>query len=496
MIRYLMLLIVAVSLSLSSCKENNPEDPENILSISPSSVKVPNLDDETIFYIAANDKWEVNYDSDWFSIVPVTGTGDGEITVTYTSILDSARAGSFTVSASGHEPESIIVPFSQASEPGLKISPTILEIPAESGTVRVRVIASGNWNVIEDIEWVTLNGSSGDGDGSFEVDYFENTRLTQRLGNIAVTAPGHYPETITLLVKQSEVLPRLSVVPLHRDVDADSEGAPFTVNAEGSWTAHPDIEARWVTDIAYEEGYFRVLYPPNDGAPRTVEITVLADGHFPSEVAVSLTQAGSLGEPPEQPGNLSATKVYWDQIDLLWTDESDFEDGFKIVRRSQEDSWETIDELDPNSGSYSDQHLRSRFSYTYKVIAFNSFGDSEPTDELTVVTHSPLVSARLNGEALTGEIEYNGDADWFAYKVDTPSNYVFFTELLESELTDTRIWLYGADSRTRLIEFDDNSGSGKASRISHELSAGIHFVKVEAVNLGDSGSYMITAQAE
>lgn len=496
MLRYLTLLIVILSLSLSSCKDKNPKEPENILTISPSSMKVPNLDDEMIFYIGANDQWDVDYDSDWFSISPLSGAGSGEITVSYTAYPDSARAGNFVVTAVGHEPESIIVSFSQASEPGLKITPSLLDISADAGMERVRVTASGIWSVVEDIEWVTLNRSSGDGNGSFDVEYFENTGINQRLRNIAITASGHFPETITLLVKQSEVLPRLSVIPLHRDVDADSEGSPFTVSAQGSWTAHADNDARWVIDIIYEQGYFRVLYPPNEGAPRTVGITVIAEGHNPSEVAVSLTQAGNLSDPPEQPGTLSATKVYWDQIDLIWTDESEFEDGFRVVRRSQNDNWETIDELDPNSSSYSDQNLRSRHSYTYRIIAFNIFGDSEPTNDLTVITHSPLVTARLNGEAFTGDIEYNEDADWFAYKVDTPSSYIFFTELLESGLTDTRIWLYGPDSRSRVIEFDDNSGSGNASRITHEIIAGIHYIKVEATSIGDHGSYQLTAQTE
>jgi len=494
--RFLILSVALMSLLLNSCKDKNPSDPGNTLSISPPSATVANLEDTMKFFIEANDDWEVVYESDWFSIAPLSGSSSGEITVTYTSLPGTARVGSFVVNAAGHDPATITIPFSQAAEAGLKVTPVYLEISAQPDTQQITVTSSGEWRVSEDLDWVKLSRSSGNGSGTFQLEISENFGDAPRSGNIVVIAPDHFPETISIFVLQSKVLPELKVIPTHRDVDADTEAAPFTVMADGNWTAHADVNEQWIKEIVYEVGYFRVLYFVNEGAERTVNITVLADGHDPSEVRVTMTQAGNLGEPPEAPDNLSATKVYWDQIDLLWTDRSEFETGFRVMRSIPQEGWEIVTELGPNNNSYSDTNLLSRNFYRYQIFAFNDAGESQPTDELTVLTHSPVITARLDNLPIGGNIEQSGDIDWFAYKVDTESSYEFFTELVESELEDSRISLYGPDSRTRLMSFDDNSGSGNASRIRDELSVGIHYIKVEPVNSDDTGTYTLTARAQ
>jgi len=493
--RILFLSAVVGSLFLNSCKEN-PEDPISTLSVSPPSATVPNLEDEMVFYIDANAQWEVVYVSDWFSIVPLSGSGAGEITVSYTSLPGTERDGNFVVNAAGHEPATVTVPFSQAAEAGLKVTPVYLEIPAKFDSQVIRVTASGEWNVSEDLDWVRLSRSSGDGMGTFLLEFTENFSDTPRSGNIVVSASDHFPESISIFVLQSRVLPKLIVIPSERDVAADSEGAPFTVTAEGSWQAYPDADERWIRDIVYESNYFRVLYSVNEGAERSVDITVIADGHDPREVQVTLTQAGNLGEPPEPPENLSTTKVYWDEINLLWSDESDFETGFRVMRRSTGQNWEIIDEIGPNNNSYSDTNLRSRTIYTYHVLAFNDAGESQPTNDLSVVTHSPVISGRLDNLPISGDIEWPGDSDWFSYKVDTESSYEFFTELTEPGLEDSRIWLYGPDSRTALMDSDDNSGFGNASLIRDDLRVGIHYIRVAPYDSSDTGTYTLTARAQ
>ena len=497
MFRYLKLILLTAALSFSfvACEKDPPKSPINLLSVNPSTLMVPNLADSALFLIIANDRWEVISDEEWFDISPLSGFGDSEIRVAYTNIPGIARSGNFVVKAAGHVPDSVNVPFSQSAQPGFKVSPVFLSLSSKPDSQLFIIRASGDWSVTDDMDWLSLSQSSGTGNGSFMLYNLNNAGSLSRSGKIIVNAPDHFPLSVEIVIQQAQFLPELNVIPNAKEVEYDSEATAFTVESEGDWTATADVNERWLT-ISPDRNFFRVLYGVNLGPARSVDITVVAEGHSPSQITVVLTQAAEPGTPPETPSSLRYTDIYWDQIDLKWTDESVTETGFRVDRRSRVSNWETIAVLDAGVVSYSDANLNSRESYTYHVFAFNQAGDSEPTSGLTIITHSPVVGARFDNLPSDGNIEFNGDADWFSYVVSTASNYVFTINLVDPGLGDSKIWLYGPNTRTRLLDSDDNSGIGNASMITQGLNTGVHYIRAESANVGDSGNYTITARAE
>ncbi len=89
-------------------------------------------------------------------------------------------------------------------------------------------------------------------------------------------------------------------------------------------------------------------------------------------------------DPPTAPANLVGSPVGYQQINLGWTDRSDNESGFRILRNQAE-----IDTVGIDDTTYIDTGLSAGTTYQYKVIAYNDDGDSaEPNPTVSVTTES------------------------------------------------------------------------------------------------------------
>lgn len=64
------------------------------------------------------------------------------------------------------------------------------------------------------------------------------------------------------------------------------------------------------------------------------------------------------------------------QLTLTWNDNSDNENGFKIERSSDGSTFEQIATVAVNVATYTDETVVDNQSYTYRVKAYNQFGDS------------------------------------------------------------------------------------------------------------------------
>jgi hypothetical protein len=128
---------------------------------------------------------------------------------------------------------------------------------------------------------------------------------------------------------------------------------------------------------------------------------------------VLITGSGTPPQPPAAPSNLDATAVSESQIDLTWTDNSTDEDSFEIQRRTA-GSFATIATVGADVTSYSDTGLSPETTYTYRVRAVNSVGDSAWSNEASATTleepgvvfeddfESDKGWTRLSGSATTG----------------------------------------------------------------------------------------------
>ena len=78
-------------------------------------------------------------------------------------------------------------------------------------------------------------------------------------------------------------------------------------------------------------------------------------------------------------------------VKLTWTDASNNEKGFKIIRWSYMSGSGTTINVSANTSTYTDAGLIA-YRYRYTVCSFNSIGDSEPSNEVNIWAGAPIAA--------------------------------------------------------------------------------------------------------
>jgi titin len=92
------------------------------------------------------------------------------------------------------------------------------------------------------------------------------------------------------------------------------------------------------------------------------------------------------GAPPAAPSELNGTALSCNRAELVWNDNSDNEDGFKIERKEGLGSYSEIATVTSNTTTFTDSSVGAEKTYSYRIRAYNSFGNSSYSNEVIVST--------------------------------------------------------------------------------------------------------------
>ena len=106
---------------------------------------------------------------------------------------------------------------------------------------------------------------------------------------------------------------------------------------------------------------------------------------------VSVSAADLLNLGPAKPTDLQADSVNWFSAQLSWTDNSSSEAGYRIERKREGESYASIASVGPNITSFQDSSLFSSTSYYYRVKAYNFWGDSNYSNEISITTTALVI---------------------------------------------------------------------------------------------------------
>ncbi|MDB6122084.1 MAG: N-acetylmuramoyl-L-alanine amidase family 2 [Pedosphaera sp.] len=96
---------------------------------------------------------------------------------------------------------------------------------------------------------------------------------------------------------------------------------------------------------------------------------------------------------PGAPSALVATAVAQDQINLTWTQGSGNEDGFKIFRSTDNVTFTQVGTAGINATSFSNTGLVGNTRYYYKVVSYNTAGNSAFSNTANDITAPPAPTA-------------------------------------------------------------------------------------------------------
>jgi hypothetical protein len=168
-------------------------------------------------------------------------------------------------------------------------------------------------------------------------------------------------------------------------------------------------------------------FTPADQGVHTFTVTlptVGAQSITATDVTAGFTGSASIVvilPVPAAPSSLTATALSATRINLSWVDNSSYEAGFKIERKSGvAGPYAQVATVGANVTSFTDTGLSPLADYYYRVRAYNASGDSGYSNEATIGNHAPVAigeSYRLTGNtslavpAATGVLANDSDRD-------------------------------------------------------------------------------------
>ncbi|HEY3122427.1 MAG TPA: fibronectin type III domain-containing protein, partial [Thermoanaerobaculia bacterium] len=251
---------------------------------------------------------------------------------------------------------------------------------SEAGYLIERSLNGSSWTQIASVgKDVTAYSNTGLSAGML---YYYRVRATSKSGAFSTyssvasartlsaaptptPAPGTIPAAPSTLTATS---PSSSQVTLSWKDNSSNETA-FRVErapaAAGPWTYIGATAAAGYSDsglLASTLYYYRVAAYNSSGTSAY------------SNTASATTKAAS--GVPSAPSSLSASAVSSSQINLVWVDTSTNETGFKIERSTSTVPWAQIGTTGVNVTSYSSTGLSASTTYSFRVRANNTGGDS------------------------------------------------------------------------------------------------------------------------
>jgi len=104
---------------------------------------------------------------------------------------------------------------------------------------------------------------------------------------------------------------------------------------------------------------------------------------------------------PASPTSLAATVAGPTRVDLVWTDNSTDEAGFRIERSTDGITYATAGAVATNAFAFSDTTVTASATYQYRVKAFNAAGDSTASNVISITVAIPGAPSGLSASIVS-----------------------------------------------------------------------------------------------
>jgi hypothetical protein len=198
------------------------------------------------------------------------------------------RTATITITGGG---ETVTVVVEQLGEAvSLSVTPENVFFEAAGGTETALVSSNVSWTASDNATWLTLNPSSGTGNGNFTITCQPYTGTQPRTATITVTGGGI---TRTITVEQAGIQPFLSANPTTVFFAATGGMNEVIVNSNLNWTVSEG--ATWLTlspQTGNGIGSFVINCAPNPGTQIRNALITLSGGGL--ERIIEVGQAGAV----------------------------------------------------------------------------------------------------------------------------------------------------------------------------------------------------------
>ncbi len=257
-----------------------------------------------------------------------------------------------------------------------------------SGTITVRGSGADIWDAADGFHFV-YRSLTGDGAIEARVTSITNTDAWAKAGvMMRDTLTANSPNTATLLSAANGVY-----------VQNRATSGAATTNTGGPWGMAAPYWVRLVrtgntiVGSGSTDGVTWTTIATHAVSSPTIQVGLAVTSHNNGALAtatftqVRVTGGGSTNPtPPAAPSNLVATAASSARIDLAWADNSTNEEGFAIERSTDGVTFTPLATVAANVITYASTGLTASTTYTYRVRATNSAGNSAYTNAAGATT--------------------------------------------------------------------------------------------------------------
>ena len=292
------------------------------------------------------------------------------------------------------------VPAAPTNLQGQAVSPTEIGLTWTDGSSNengfsIERLDGGTWSQIgwvgADITTYNQTGLSPGAAYSYRVLAFNAAGNSAVTNAVSVTTPAasQIPAAPTNLAVTGTTPTSVSLS--WTDGSSNENGFSIERLNAGTWS-----QIGWVAD--------NVTTYTNDGlGPNTAySYRVLAFNAAGNSATTNAVTAytPAVSQVPAAPTNLAVTGVTATSASLSWTDGSSNENGFSIERLVA-GAWTQIGWVADNVTTYTNGGLSPNTAYSYRVLAFNGFGNSPTTNVVNATTAATQVPAAPSNLAAT-----------------------------------------------------------------------------------------------
>jgi YD repeat-containing protein len=169
----------------------------------------------------------------------------------------------------------------------LELAPDNFSFPYTGGGAEVQITSNSEWELTENISWISINGSPiGNYNGTISFYCEENTDTIVRSSQISVSC-GEINKSIT--VNQAG-FPYLNVEPQSVFFFHDGGVATIYVQSNVSWQVGIRERETWISIEIIDESSFNIKCEPYSGPERSIEVWVQDTDEILDPVDVQVTQ--------------------------------------------------------------------------------------------------------------------------------------------------------------------------------------------------------------
>jgi hypothetical protein len=198
---------------------------------------------------------------------------------------------------------------------------------------------------------------------------------------VVITDPSNLTATSNVGVTVSPTLSGISLSPSSTNLN-DGSTLQFSATGPDQFGKTLSVSCSWSASAGAIGSSGLYTAPVSGSGSATIQA---AAGSITSSAAIAY------GSTPAAPSNLLAIAVTSRQVKLTWTANGTNQTGFTI-QRATGGAWSTIASVAATTTSYTDNTVSKRKTYSYRVYAYNSDGNSPNSNTATVSTPSSGVA--------------------------------------------------------------------------------------------------------